>query len=282
MSKPTIVITVGDPAGIGPEIVKKTVSQKSVLKICNPVVIGSSKNFVPGKHSKKSDVAAVSFLNKAVELVKNGEADAIITAPVSKSAFGRIGGHTEFLANRFGLKNVEMLMVADNIKVLLLTRHIPLKDVSKNISTKKIAETTIYVCDFIKQFFRIKNPKIVICGLNPHCADNGLIGNDEKQKIIPAIQILKKNGFNVTGPVNPEIAFLSKNSDLIVCMYHDQAMLPLKILQPDKIVNVTVGLPFIRTSPGHGTAYDIAGKGIANPSAMIEAIKLAAFLTEGN
>ncbi len=282
MKKPAIAITLGDPTGIGPEIVKKAISDKAILKICRPVVIGTSAKFVQGFPTRKSDKAAISFLIEALKLVKNEKADAIVTAPVSKSAFGKIGGHTEFFAKKFNIKNVEMLMVADDIKVLVLTRHIPLKDVSKNINTKKIVKSTTDVCNFIKKFFRIKNPKIIMCGLNPHCGDNGLAGAEEKKKIIPAIKILRKKGLDVTGPVNPEVAFLDMKSDLIVCMYHDQAMLPLKLLNPDKIVNVTVGLPFIRTSPGHGTAYNIAGKNKANPQAMIEAIKLACHLTKDN
>ena len=197
-----------------------------------------------------------------------------------KSAFGKSGGHTEFLANKTASKNVEMLMVSVDKKVLLLTRHIPLKDVPNNISKEKIVESVIFAAEFIKKYFKTKKPKIIVCGLNPHCGDNGLVGDEEKKKIIPAIKILKKRGLDVTGPVNPEVAFLDMKSDLIVCMYHDQAMLPLKLLNPDKIVNVTVGLPFIRTSPGHGTAYNIAGKNKANPQSMIEAIKLACHLTQ--
>lgn len=299
MIKPAIAITLGDMTGIGPEIVRKSVTDKSVLKICRPVVVGTSKNFTyGGKPSRKSDKAAISFLISALKLVKNKNADALVTAPVSKSAFacptgsfrrGKIGGHTEFLAKKTGSKNVEMLMVAKGIRVLLLTRHIPLKDVSKKISTQKIVKSTIFACDFIKKHFppkvdplsadKIKKPKVIVCGLNPHCGDNGLVGDEENKKIIPAIKILKKSGLDISGPVNPEAAFSAKKSDLIVCMYHDQAIVPLKLLSPNEIVNVTIGLPFIRTSPGHGTAYDIAGKNRANPRPMIEAIKLACYLT---
>lgn len=283
MTKPTIAVTVGDPSGIGPEIVKKAVLDKTVVKICNPVVIGALGNFVPGKPSVKSSKAAISFLKKSTGLLKNGSANAVVTGPVSKAAFGRVGGHTEFFAGIFNIEKVEMLMVAGDTKVLLLTRHIPLKDVPENISVKKIFESTIYVCNFIRERFYIKNPKVVVCGLNPHCGDGGLVGNDEKKIIIPAIKNLKKTGLDISGPVNPDTVFIKeKKFDLIVCMYHDQAMIPLKIMKPDKIVNVTVGLPFIRTSPGHGTAFDIAGKGIADCRPMVEAIKLACYLTKDN
>jgi len=280
MIKPAIAITLGDPTGIGPEIVKKSASDKSVLKICRPIVIGTSTKFVQGFPTRKSGKAAISFLIKALKLIKNQKVEAIVTAPASKSAFVKSGGHTEFFAKKTDSKNVEMLMVAEDKKVLLLTRHIPLKDVSKNISKEKIVKSISSVCRFIKEYFKIKKPKIIVCGLNPHCGDNGLVGAEEKKKIIPAIKILQKRGLDVTGPLNPEVAFLDMKSDLIVCMYHDQAMLPLKLLNPDKIVNVTVGLPFIRTSPGHGTAYDIAGKNKANSKPMIEAIKLACRLTK--
>ncbi|MFH1540561.1 MAG: 4-hydroxythreonine-4-phosphate dehydrogenase PdxA [Elusimicrobiota bacterium] len=318
MDKPSIVITLGDPTGIGPEIVKKAILSKAVRKICKPIIIGTSRGFTPGFPSDKSNKAAISFLVKALELAKNKEVDAIVTSPVPKSAFvysnrltcppyflaktgkvtkqsemvracstesfrqRKLGGHTEFLAEKTSFqvdsshakKNVEMLMVAKDKKVLLLTRHVPLKDVSQNISIKKIVGSTTLAYEFIKKYFKIKKPKIIICGLNPHCGDNGLVGIEEKEKIIPAIEILKKSGIDVFGPVNCEIAF-KKKSDLIVCMYHDQAMSLLKLLNPNKIVNVTIGLPFIRTSPAHGTAYDIAGKNKANPQSMIEAIKLA-------
>lgn len=280
MLKPTIAITVGDPSGIGPEIIKKAVSDKFVLKICRPIIIGTSVDFIPGKPSRKSNKSAITSLFKAIQFIKNKTADAIVTSPVPKSAFGRIGGHTEFFAKITGTKNIEMLMVADDIKVLLLTRHIPLKDVSREINIGKIVRSINIVNVFLKNNFGIRKPKIVVCGLNPHCGDDGLSGNEEKKTIIPAIKNLKKIGLDIIGPVNPEIAFIKKKYNLVVCMYHDQAMLPLKLLKPNKIVNVTIGLPFIRTSPGHGTAYDIAGKGIANPQPMIEAIKLACYLTK--
>ncbi|MDD5688051.1 MAG: 4-hydroxythreonine-4-phosphate dehydrogenase PdxA [Elusimicrobia bacterium] len=289
MFKPTIAITIGDPSGIGSEIVKKAILDKSILKICKPVVIDTNflpshtkLEFIPGKPSKKSDKAAISLLNKTIELLKKGCIDATVTSPVSKSAFGRFRGHTEFFAENFGIKEFEMLMVADDLKILLLTRHIPLKDVAKKLNIKNIVKSIKIVYSFIKDKYDIKNPSVIVCGLNPHCGDKGLVGNEELKIIIPAIKMLKKAGLNISGPVNSDIAIKNNKHDLIVCMYHDQAMVPLKLLKPDKIVNVTVGLPFIRTSPGHGTAYNIAGKGIADPQSMIEAIKLACLLTRKN
>ncbi|MBN1383463.1 MAG: 4-hydroxythreonine-4-phosphate dehydrogenase PdxA [Elusimicrobia bacterium] len=294
MTKPVIAITIGDPSGIGPEIVKKAVSDKSVLKVCKPLIIGTSYGFVPGKQSLKSSKSAILFLKEAVTLLKRGRADALVTGPVSKSSFDSVDGlaphlpihrdgtgHTEFLAKIFNTKNVEMLMVAGDTKVHLLTRHIPLSNVGSNISVKKIINSIKSVHTFIRSRFGVKTPKAAICGLNPHCGDGGLVGSEEQKIIIPAVRILKKIGVNITGPLNPEVAF-TKKFDLIICTYHDQAMLPLKLLKPNVIVNLTIGLPFIRTSPGHGTAYDIAGRGIADYQAMIEAIKLAAVLTPKN
>ena len=277
--KPVIAITVGDPAGIGPEIAKKAASDKSVLSLCKPVVIGSCDGFTPAKPSPASGKAAIDFLLEAVSLLKNKSADALVTAPATKSSFGVLGGYTEYLAKLTGTKHVEMLMIAGKIRVLLLTRHIPLKTVSGHISAKKIIKAAEFSGTYIKKYFLdiSSSPKIAICGLNPHLSDNGLAGTEEKNIIAPAIEALRKNGIDAEGPYLAEKVFgAGKNDfDLIICLYHDQGMLPLKIIAPEKIVNLTIGLPFIRTSPGHGTAFDIAGKGIADPQPMIEAIKLA-------
>jgi len=280
MHKPVIAVTVGDPAGIGPEIAEKAVSNQTILRICKPIIIGSSYGFTAGKNTRKSDKAAILFLNKAVELLRKNVADAVVTAPVSKSAFGKIGGHTEFFANKFNLQKVEMLMMADELKVLLLTRHIPLKDVSKEIKIDKIVGSVEFASSYLRKRFNKKKLEIFICGLNPHCGDKGLVGKEEQKIIIPAIIKMRKNGLNVFGPMNPEDVFNKHRDGLIVSIYHDQAMIPLKILKPNKIVNLTIGLPFVRTSPGHGTGYDIAGKGKANPESMIEALKLACYLTK--
>jgi len=281
--KPVIAITVGDPAGIGPEIVKKSVSDKSVLEICTPRVIGSCSGFIPSQPSPASNKAATIFLQEAVVLLKKKTADALVTAPAPKSCFGNLGGHTEYLAKITHTKHVEMLMIAGDLRVLLLTRHIPLSSVGRHLSTKKIVEAAEFAGSYIKKNF-LKNsraPRIAICGLNPHLSDGGLAGSEENKIIIPAIKVLKEKGIDANGLFLAEKVFGTgrENFDLIMCMYHDQGMIPLKLLVPSRIVNLTIGLPFIRTSPGHGTAYDIAGQGKADPRPMIEAIKLACLLT---
>jgi 4-hydroxythreonine-4-phosphate dehydrogenase len=282
--KPVIAITVGDPSGIGPEIAKKAACDPTVLRLCRPVVFGCQGRFRPGIHARKNDSAVITNLTTAIDLIKRNKADALVTGPAAKSAFGKNGGHTEFLKKITGSGPVEMLMIAGDLRVLLLTRHVPIKDVSRHISASKIVTATTRAAEFIRKHFLAgkRSPSVAVCGLNPHLSDHGLIGNEEQTIIKPAVAELQSSGIDAAGPVLAETAFAGKRSrpDLIVCLYHDQAMLPLKLLKPDKIVNLTIGLPFIRTSPGHGTAYDIAGKGIAHAGPFIEAVKLACYLTK--
>ena len=202
----------------------------------------------------------------------------MVTAPVSKESFKLAGlkysGHTEFLGELTRTKNYCMMMICDNINSVMITRHLSISKISAMLTKKDIVSTIKLSADFIKQILK-RSPQIMICALNPHAGDNGILGNDEKKVIIPAIKKLKEKNYNIIGLYPVDVAwqkFLKNKYDLIVAMYHDQIMLPLKILNPKKIVNVTVGLPFIRTSPGHGTAFDIAGKNIADFSSMEEAI----------
>ena len=212
----------------------------------------------------------------------NKETKAMVTAPVSKESFKYAGlkynGHTEFLGHLTKTKNYCMMMICDNINSVMITRHLPISNISSVLTGKNIVLTTKLSADFIGQILKRK-PKILFCALNPHAGDNGILGTEEKTIIIPAINKLKKYGYNICGLYPVDVAwakFLNNKYDVIVGMYHDQIMLPLKILKPKKIVNVTVGLPFIRTSPGHGTAFDIAGKNIADFSSMEQAILYAA------
>lgn len=303
MSKPKLAITIGDSAGIGPEIVFRAVNSLKVQRVCSPVVVGDkniisqyfdirkksnkvefvfssnyNKKVVMGKPSKISGLIACKAIEKAVKMCINKEAKAVVTAPVSKESFKyadlKFAGHTEYLANLTKTKQYCMMMVCDNINSVMITRHLPISKISACIKEKDIITTTQLSADFIKKLIN-KNPKILVCALNPHAGDNGILGNEEKEKIIPAINKLKKIGYDICGPFPVDVAwtkFLKNKCDLIVGMYHDQIMLPLKILNPKHIVNVTVGLPFIRTSPGHGTAFDIAGKNVADFSSMEQAI----------
>ena len=307
MLKPKIAITIGDPSGIGPEIVFRAVNSLKVQRVCSPVVIGDKKiisqyfdinkktnkaEFVfssdynkkvdIGKPSKLSGLIACDAIRTAVKICLEHKAKSIVTAPVSKESFKYAGlkfaGHTEFLADLTKSKDYCMMMICDNINSVMVTRHLPVSKVSSILTKKDIVSTTKLSADFIKKVLKRK-PKIVICALNPHAGDNGILGNDEKKTIIPAINKLKKQQYDICGFYPVDVAwakFLKNKYDLIVGMYHDQIMLPLKILNPKKIVNVTVGLPFVRTSPGHGTAFDIAGKNIADSSSMEQAIIYAA------
>ncbi len=308
MTKPKIAITLGDPAGIGPEIVFKAVNSLTVQRVCSPVVIGDKKvieqyfnidkytcskkaefvfsscygkKFSLGKPSKISGLIACDAIKKAVKMCTAKSVNAMVTAPVSKESFKYAGlkfsGHTEFLADLTKTKKYCMMMVCNDINSVMVTRHLPISKISKNLKTQDIVTTTQLSADFIKT--RIKrSPKIIMASLNPHAGDNGILGNEEKTIIIPAVKKLKNKKYDICGLYPVDVAwakYLKDKYDLIVAMYHDQVMLSLKILNSQKIVNVTVGLPFVRTSPGHGTAFDIAGKNIADPSSMIEAIKFA-------
>jgi 4-hydroxythreonine-4-phosphate dehydrogenase len=304
MSKTRIAITLGDPAGIGPEIVFRAVNSLKVQRVCSPVVFGDSLSLskyfksvkncelvessrVKGKIKTGAACAAGGkaayyAIEKAVGFcLEKGANRPLVTAPVSKESLKLAGvnypGHTELLADLTKSKKVAMIMVCGNIHGVMVTRHIPLSGVSSEIKPKNIVETVKLACDFFKKSGD-KNIKIALCGLNPHAGDNGILGNEEKKFIYPAYDILKKSGINISKPLPADSAWLkTKNGEygLICGMYHDQIMIPLKCIGAKKIVNVTAGLPFVRTSPGHGTAFDIAGKGKAFAEAMIEAILYA-------
>lgn len=303
MLKPKVAITIGDPAGIGPEIVFRAINSLEVQRVCSPVVFGDrtvidkylktskfnaefvyssnfNKKITIGKPSKISGLVAYEAIKEATQYCIKGLTKSLITAPVSKESFKLAGlkvpGHTELLAELTNTKNYCMMMICKQINSVMVTRHLPLKAISNNLTKENIISTIKTASDFIKRY--TKNPKIIVCSLNPHGGDNGILGMEEKQIIIPATQQLKKEKYNLTGPVPADVVWSkikNKKYDLIVGMYHDQIMIPLKLINSQKIINVTAGLPFVRTSPGHGTAFDIAGKNIADPSSMIEAIIFA-------
>jgi len=300
MIKPRLAITLGDPAGIGWEVVRRAISFSAVKRVCSPIIFGDSvfsdyfKNteFISssnmgsslkiGYPSKKAGAVAVAAIYKAVNHCKDGKTSALVTAPVSKESLKMAGikypGHTELLAALTKSPKIAMMMVCRNIHSVMVTRHIPVAKISKNIKTKDIVETLNLSVNFLKKTGN-ENIKVALCGLNPHAGDNSILGLEEKKFIFPAYKILKKSGINITKPIAVDSAWLkTKNGqyDLICSMYHDQVMIALKCIDATKIVNVTVGLPFIRTSPGHGTAFDIAGKNKADASAMKEAILYAA------
>jgi 4-hydroxythreonine-4-phosphate dehydrogenase len=305
MSKPRIAVTLGDPAGIGPEIVFKAANSPAVERVCRPVIFGDKRDmpFIPeslyrksvasrfpfdfittsnfgkiaaGGPSAAAGAAACKALETAVKFCLEGKTQALVTAPVSKESFKLAGvkyaGHTEFLAALTKSRKVAMLMSCGKFHSVMVTRHIPLAKVAKSLTVRKIV-------DAVKLAAAFSSPsKIALCALNPHAGDNGILGKEERDIIFPAYRILAEF-LNISSPLPADAAWLkTKNGeyDLICCMYHDQTMIPLKCIDAKKIVNVTAGLPFIRTSPGHGTAFDIAGKNKADPGAMIEAILYAA------
>ena len=329
--KPIIALTMGDPAGIGPEVIIKSLSVPEVRDVCFPIIIGSVsiilktadfiRSGIPiipvnsfenidlqsievsvlnstseavrdvhlGHESKTTGEAAARAINRAVELATDGKVNAIVTGPTSKHALHLAGytypGQTEFLADLTGTDEVVMMLVSQNLKVALVTSHCSISEIS-SIITKEIIVTKLLILNtWLQNYFGVSEPKIAVCALNPHAGDGGIFGREECDIIGPAIEEVQKRGIDVLGPFPADALFAHsrlKSYDAYLAMYHDQGLIPLKMDAFGKGVNVTLGLPIIRTSPDHGTAFDIAGQGIADPGSMIEAIKLAANMAKKN
>jgi 4-hydroxythreonine-4-phosphate dehydrogenase len=244
------------------------------------------KNTQLGKPSKKNARIILKAIDLALGFIKTKKVSAIVTNPVSKEiisyALKSFRGHTEYLAKKSKSKNFCMMLINKTLKVVPLTVHVPLKKVSKLITKKTIKDTLILMNRSLKNDFNIKSPKIIVTGLNPHASDNGLLGNEENKVIKPAINALKKI-IKVEGPVAADTAFTPenlKNYDAVLCMYHDQALIPVKTIDFYNTINFTVGLNLVRTSPDHGTGFDIANKFIANESSLIAAINEAARISK--
>lgn len=250
-----------------------------------PIEINSETEL--GKPDKRNTKNILKSINKAVDFVKNGEASSVVTNPVSKDIINKVQknfrGHTEYLAMKDKQKIFCMMMINSKLKVVPLTTHLPLKRVSQAISQKLILKTVILINNTLKNDFGVKKPKIVVTGLNPHSGDKGVIGLEEKKIITPAIRKCKNKKINVVGPISADSAFIEKNLkqyDAFLCMYHDQALIAAKIIDFENTVNYTAGLSFVRTSPDHGTGYDIAKKFIANESSLISAINTAILISK--
>ena len=282
----TVAITMGDPRGIGPEVIRKALAKKDITRLGSFILVGNRQLF--GKTSyaildipyRSAAEGSLKFLNKGIELIKGGVVDALVTAPLSKEAVSHYKknfcGHTEYLADSFGIKQFDMMFVSSNLRLSLVTRHVPLKDVAKLITKNSVFSSIDLMNKTLKNKFKISQPKIAILGLNPHAGEAGLLGQEEKKYIIPAIKLAKSKGIKAFGPFSADTFFIhDKGFDGVVAMYHDQGLAPMKGLYFKNLVNFTAGLPFVRTSPVHGTAFDIAGKNKADPSSMIAAIKLA-------
>ena len=321
--KPLIAITMGDPAGIGPEIIAKVFDSGEIFPYCLPVVVGDAgvmkkiieqlnfsvtvhgisapgdadpvrgrmdvidlKNVDIAKHAWgrpniASGKAVVEYIKKAAKLAMDHDVDAVVTAPINKEMMNAAGhdysGHTELFADLTGTREFGMMFVGGGLRLILATTHLALKDVSGHI-TKAGVLKTIRLAHRAAQSFGVEAPRIGVAGLNPHAGEGGLFGNEEWDEILPAVIEARAEGINASDPLPADTLFYKARNnyfDIVVAMYHDQGLGPLKMLAFGNAVNVTVGLPIIRTSVDHGTAYDIAGKGCADPTSLLEALKLA-------
>ncbi len=310
--KPVIAITMGDPVGIGPEIVLRALASRRVRRVARPLVLGdmellkhiacrldlvpprpaeiinmstlSPKGLRPGRPTKESSGAMLEYIEEAVCMAEKGDCDAVVTAPINKEAASLVGfrfpGHTEFMAHLTKTKDYVMMLGGKALKVVLVTIHEPLRRVPGLISTERILKTIRITDRAFRGYFGVRRPRIAVCGLNPHAGEAGLFGREEEEIIGPAVKKARAAGINAAGPLPPDTVFhrtvKGREFDGVVCMYHDQGLIPLKLLHFEDAVNVTLGLPIIRTSVDHGTAYNIAWKGEASAKSLVAAIETAA------
>ncbi len=329
-AKPLVSITLGDPAGVGPEVVVRALEHSSVRSRANFVVLGPSQvykdiaqklrssirfqdigqlsemdglaksvipcyfPFRPEQIKKRGHAQAaltrmaVQSIELSVKLAMSRECHAVVTAPINKAGLKKAGfdipGHTEFMASLSKTKKFEMMLVGGPLRVVLVTRHAPLQKVSSLLSRGKIVETILLTDKELRRSFGIAKPRIVVAGLNPHAGEEGTIGSEEVDIISPAVQMAKKRcDAKIFGPLSPDALFYEAYQgkyDAVVCMYHDQGLIPLKMISRGHGVNVTLGLPFVRTSPDHGTAYDIVSKFSADSGSMEEAIRLGVEISQ--
>ena len=321
--KPLIAITMGDPRGIGPEVVVKALAHDSVNGICRPLVVGDAgvltrtvsalglalqvreagdmdfpwdpgvlsvlpySDLTAGRNGTEFPAnegarASFTYVEKAARMVLNGEVGALVTGPVSKHAIYRTGvpfqGHTEYLAELSGTKDFVMMLAGEQLRIALVTTHVPLRKVPELLHEEQILSVIAVTDAGLRDYFGISKPRIGTAAFNPHGGEGGLFG-DEEIIITRAVERARDREISATGPWPADTLFYRSQQgefDAVVCMYHDQGLIPLKLLHFDSAVNVTLGLPFIRTSVDHGVAYDIAGRGLANPRSMEAAIRLAA------
>jgi len=302
-SKP-ILITMGEPAGIGPEVAIAAfehfgghIGSHPLRLVGDPALFASHREHVIPTHARVSaipgrlDVANADAVTEAIELAVRaclkGEAAGMVTAPINKAVLNEAGfphpGHTEFLAALTGARRAVMMLASEKLRVVPLTIHLPLAEVPAAISKQAVFETAEIILTALRRDFGILNPRLAVAGLNPHAGEEGMLGAEDEKIIAPAIAALKARGFAVRGPLSADTLFheeARRTYDAALCMYHDQALIPIKTLSFWDGVNVTLGLPIVRTSPDHGTALDIAGTGKADPRSMIAAVKLAAAMAD--
>jgi len=310
----TIALTMGDPAGIGPEVVMKALADSQLTPLARWVIVGDARildrveqaaglelafknvhhlgvlgdlaDFRFGQLNARCGRAAVEYVRIATEMCLRGEADAMVTAPLNKEAVTLSGrpfsGHTEYIAELCGASESRMLLVSERLRVIHVTTHVPLRQACE-LSTARIFRT-IELGHEAMQWLGFENPRIAVCGLNPHAGEHGLFGTEDRDAIAPAIAEARDRGIQCTGPHAGDTVFLQASRgayDLVVAMYHDQGHIPIKLLDFEGGVNVSLGIPIIRTSVDHGTAFDIAGGNQADPQSMKQAMRLAARMAAG-
>ncbi len=319
MTLPKIAVTMGDPAGVGPEVCLRLLQDQAIARLCTPIVFGSAAvleqaavqcclakpgkvvaglseadspcvldigaigldDFTTGAVNAATGRAAFTYIEDAINAALSGQIAAVTTAPINKVALHAADipfpGHTEIFAAKTHAPRYCMLQYSSEVRAVFVTTHVGYAEVPGLLTKAAILDTIELGAQAMRRI-RGGGPRIVVLGLNPHAGENGLFGREEQVAIIPAIESARKLGLNVEGPVPPDTAFLPakrRETDLFVCMYHDQGHIPLKALCFDEAVNTTLGLPIVRTSVDHGTALDIAGLGQANPNSLFEAVKLA-------
>jgi 4-hydroxythreonine-4-phosphate dehydrogenase len=288
MKRPRIAITSGDPAGIGPEIARKAARDPRVLAVCEPLLYGPSdlRAFTPGRLSADAGRAAYDTIVRAVDDARAGAVDAVATAPINKEAFALAGlpwhGHTELLSFLTGATSVAMMFYSEALRVVLATIHVPLADVPRLLTRAELERVLRLTAQELPRF-GYTAPRVALCGLNPHAGEGGVLGGEESEVHRPAVAACRADGLEVSGPFPADTVFaraVRGEFDAVVACYHDQGLIPVKLLAFGKAVNVTIGLPIIRTSVDHGTAFDIAGRGVADHGSMVEAVCLAARLAQ--
>lgn len=312
MRKPVIAITMGDPAGVGPELIVKALASRVIRAKADPLVIGDAgvlnfmadrlgikpprpdeivsaseldmKKLRPGRPTVESARAMISYIEEAVYMAAVGDVEAIVTAPINKDAAQMAGfsfpGHTEFIAHLTGAEDYAMMLGGDDLKVVLVTIHEAIKKVPGLITEESVLKTLRIADASFRMDFGLRKPRIAVCGLNPHAGEGGLFGSEDMKIIAPAVKKARSKGINAIGPLPADTVFYravkKKEFDCVVAMYHDQGLGPLKLLHFEDGVNATLGLPIVRTSVDHGTAYDVAWKGIASTGSLVAAVKMAA------
>jgi 4-hydroxythreonine-4-phosphate dehydrogenase len=289
VTRPRVALTVGDPAGIGPEIVEKALADPRVLAVCEPVTYGPNRVevFAPGRLSAEAGRAAYEAIVQAVDDAMAGRVDAIATAPVSKEAFALAGlpwkGHTDLLAHLTGTPFVAMMFESPKLRVVLVTVHEALRDVPGLITVDRVARTVRLAARELPRF-GVAQPRLAVAALNPHAGEHGLMGREDDEVIAPAVAACRGDGVDVAGPLSADTVFVRAargEFDAVIACYHDQGLIPVKLLAFGEAVNVTLGLPIVRTSVDHGTAFDIAGRGVADHTSLVHAVRLAARLSVG-